>query len=625
MTLRFRLLGPVEARDGEVRIELGAAKTRTVLAMLLLAHGRVVPDSRIAMMLWGEDPPATAEAQIQTYVSRLRSKLGPEVTIVRQRPGYLLSIRPERLDVVEFERLAAFGRAELAEGRPAEALAALRSALRIWNGPALAGVTEFLGAAERLRLEEARLAVLSDRIDIELSLGRHRDLVAELTGLVAAHSLREGTRAQLMITLYRCGRQADALRVYQDYRQILADELGVDPGHELQELHHRVLAGDPTLGLKVVAAPSSIGTPAGAQTENRPARLPLDIADFAGRDRDVSRLIELLLPQPESVTRRVACVLSGMAGVGKTALAVRVAHRMSEHYPSGRIYVDLRGYGPHPIEPVDALLVMLRALGVDQSAIPAELDDRVEFYRSHLVGRRVLVVLDDAASEQQVRPLLPDSPGCGALVTSRTRLAALEGVRLVDLGVLAEAEALELLASICKPDRVATEAADAQRIVRLCGYLPLGVRIAGARLAAKPHWPLARLADLLSSQRRRLDELRIADLDVRASVALSVNGLDGTARRAFRLLALLDVPRFVVWTAAVLLDVSVAVARDLLEQLVDARLLEIDRVEGTSHVRYLFHDLVRMLALEYAAEEETADERYAALDRALGGDEPKTV
>ena len=618
MTLRFQLLGPVEACDGDVRIDVGAAKVRTVLATLLLARGRVVLDSRIATMLWGEAPPATADAQIRTYISRLRGKLGRGVDILRQHPGYLLPIRPEQLDVAEFERLTALGRAELAAGRHDAALRVLRSALNTWRGPALTGVTEFLGEAEQLRLEEARLAVLSDRIGLELALGQHNDLVAELTGLVMAHPLQEGLRAHLMTTLHRCGRRADALSVYHDYRCTLAEELGIDPGRELQNLYQTVLADDATLDLPVVRQDGPLGSVARAAAEARPAQLPSDIADFTGRRKEVSQLVALLSSRPEREGHRVGCVLGGMAGVGKTALAVHVAHRVRKHYPNGQIYIDLRGYGPSPTKPNDALLVILRALGVDRAAIPPTLAERVTLYRSQLSGRRVLVVLDNAATEQRVRPLLPDSPGCSALVTGRALLGGLEGMPLIDLGVLAESEALELLARISGLMRVSAEDEGARRIVRLCGYLPLGMRIAGARLAVKPHWSLMHLANLLSGQQRRLDELRIADLEVRASVALSVHGLGKPARRAFRLLALLDLPRFAVWTAAVLLDVTVAVARDLVEHLVDNRLLEIDWVEGTDHVRYSYHDLVRLVALELAAEEETAHERYAALDRALG-------
>jgi hypothetical protein len=482
-------------------------------------------------------------------------------------------------------------------------------------------VTEFLSEAERPRLEEARLGALGDRIDAELALGSHNRLVVELTGLVAVDPLREQFRGQLMLTLYRCGRQADALASYQDYRHSLADELGIDPGRELQDLHKAILAADASLNPPATELRITGGRPS---AEPLPARLPPDVADFTGRDREAAQVTALLRSRADNGSRRLACVIGGMAGLGKTALAIHVGHLLRSSYPDGQIYVDLRGAGPQPADPADLLGTLLRALGLETAAIPASMAERVQLYRSRLAGRRVLVLLDNAASEQQVRPLLPDSPTCAAMVTSRARLAALEGVPLIDLDVLEHVQALELLAKIVGASRVAAEPEAAVRIVQLCGHLPLGVRIAGARLTAKPHWRLARLADRLSSQRRRLDELRIADLEVRASVALSLQGLGEPARRAFRLLALLDVPRFAIWTAAVLLDVTLATARELLEQLVDARLLDVVQVDGASQARYFFHDLVRALALEQAADEETAAERYAALDRAFGS-RPGTI
>ncbi|MBE1491970.1 AfsR/SARP family transcriptional regulator [Plantactinospora soyae] len=613
--MEFRILGNVEVLDSTGPIDLSASKVRTVLAALLLARGRVVSDSRLAVVLWGEDPPVTAAAQIQTYVSRLRAKLAPDAEIVRQRPGYVLRVTPNQFDLVRFEQLAAQGRDALAEGRFEEAAEALRSALAMWRGPALAGVTEYLSDAERPRLEEARLAALGDRIDAELALGSHGRLVVELTGLIAADPLREQFRGQLMLTLYRCGRQADALASYQDYRHSLADELGIDPGRELQDLHKSILAADASLNVPVAEPRILGGRPS---SEPLPARLPPDVADFTGRDREAAQVTALLRTRADSGGQRLACVIGGMAGLGKTTLAIHVGHLLRSSYPDGQVYVDLRGAGPQPADPSDLLVTILRALGSDPATIPATMPERVQLYRSRLAGRRVLMLLDNAASEQQVRPLLPDSPTCAAMVTSRARLAALEGVPLIDLDVLEHVQALELLSKIVGASRVAAEPEAAERIVQLCGHLPLGVRIAGARLTAKPYWRLARLADRLSSQRRRLDELRIADLEVRASVALSLQGLGEAARRAFRLLALLDVPRFAIWTAAVLLDVTLATARELLEQLVDARLLDVAQVDGASQVRYFFHDLVRALALERAADEETADERYAALDRAFG-------
>ncbi|HVQ91547.1 MAG TPA: BTAD domain-containing putative transcriptional regulator [Mycobacteriales bacterium] len=602
--MEFRLLGPVEVRASTGPVDVGGAKPRTVLAMLLLSRGRMVSDGRLAAMLWGDDPPATASAQIQTYVSRLRQRLGAAAEIVRRRPGYLLRVPASRVDLAEFDRLSRQGRADLTAGRAESAAAALQAAAALWRGPALAGVTDLLAAAELPWLEEARLAALADRVEAEMALGRHTALVAELTGLVAAHPALERLRAQLMIGLHRCGRTADALAAYQDYRRMLATELGLDPGGELQRLHNRLLASDPGLD-RPATAPAAI--PAAA-----PPSLAADIADFTGRDNETARLVDLLTPRPGQ-RRPAIAVLAGMPGIGKTALAVHAAHLLRQHYPDGQLQVELGD-----ATPAEALRRALRSLGVPPTAIPPGLDERRRLYHSRLAGHRVLVLLDDAVTEAQVRPLLPGGPGCAALLTSRSRLTALEGVPAIDLAVFDPAPAVELLARVAGPGRVEAEPDAAQRLVRLCGYLPLGIRVAAGRLAAKPHWRIRQLADRLADPRHRLDELRLADLQVRARLEPSYRGLVPAAQRAFRLLALLDAPQFGLWTAAVALDLTLGAAHDLIEQLVDARLLAAQPFAAApGQARYAFHCLVRPLALERAAAEETAVARHAALDRAL--------
>lgn len=598
---RFRLLGPVEALDGTSPVELSATKLRTVLAVLLLAQSRVVSDDRLVELLWGDAPPATAAAQIQTYMSRLRQRLGPDVAVIRHHPGYLLRTAPERVDLFVFERLAARGREELAAGRPAEAAKLLREALAMWRGPALAGVTEFLGDAERPRLEEARLAAVEDRTTADLALGVPDDLVPELTRLVAEHPLRERLRAQLMTALHRTGRRAEALATYAAYRGRLADELGIDPGPDLRRVHAATLAEPEVPPARTVL----------------PAQLPAGIADFTGRRYEIARVTEVLRPE-RAGNRAVICVVAGMAGVGKTTLAVHAAHRSAADYPGGQVYADLRGHDPRPVTPEDALATIVQALGVARADVPAGTDELLRRYRDLLSGRRVLLLLDNAIDERQVRPLLPRQPGCAAVVTARARLAALPGAELVDIGVLVPDDALTLLARIVGRARVDREPAAAQRIVHFCGRLPLGVRIAGARLAAKPHWTLSQLANRLADHYGRLDELRVADLEVRAGVLLSYRGLDRAAQRAFRLLSLLDTPRFPAWTAAAVLDLPLARATELVEALVDARLLEVVPVPGAPHVRYRFHDLVRSLALERVAAEEPPEQRRAALQRTLG-------
>ncbi|MEV4016583.1 BTAD domain-containing putative transcriptional regulator [Nonomuraea angiospora] len=586
---------------------------RTLLATLLLARSRIVSDSRIAAMLWGEHPPATSEAQIQIYVSRLRQKLG--VPIIRQRPGYLLEVDPGRLDLAEFERLTRDGRRLLDSGSPREAGDVLTQALALWRGPALAGATDLLTDAERPQLEEAKLATLEDRIDADLAVRKHAELVPELTGLVALHPWRERLRGQLMLALYRSGRQAEAVSAYEELRQLLTDDLSIDPGSELRELFTRVLAADPALGPPAAEEPARLV----ATAPTRPAQLPRDIADFTGREDESAYLSAMLLRRRQPDAPATGCVISGMAGVGKTELAVHVAHQCQDSYPDGQLYVDLSGLSAQPVSPFDALGTMLRSLGVDGAVIPPTLDERVKLYRSRLIRQRVLVLLDNASSEQQVRPLLPTGRECGVLVTGRARLAALHGVPILDLDVLERGQALTLLGRIVGEGRMRCEPEEAGRLVELCGYLPLSIRIAGARLAAKPYWRLAQLVKRLDVQHRRLDELRIADTNVRASLIQSYQVLTSSARRAFHLLALLDVPNFALWTAAVVLDEKVADARDLVEQLVDARLLDSIPAASGMADQYRFHDLVRTLALERAAAEEPPRERRAALTRALGG------
>ncbi|MFD0206914.1 MULTISPECIES: AfsR/SARP family transcriptional regulator [Saccharothrix] len=608
--VHFTLLGTVDVTVAGERIGLRAAKLRTVLALLLLGRGSLVSDARITEMLWGDDPPATAEAQIQTYVSRLRKILGSGCAITRLRPGYVLDVGTARLDLIEFERIAAAGRQAATVGRTVAAAELLSRALAVWSGPALAGVTEILEAVATPDLEERRLVVLEDRVAVDMALGRHGDLVAELTGLVGQHPLRERLRGQLMTVLNVTGRQAEALNCYHEHRRRLAAEMGIDPGAELRRIYGQVLEAAPD---RPERATVSAWNPRGPKT-SVPAHLPPDIADFTGRATHLATLRALLRPDPRR-SSAAACVISGMAGVGKTALALHAAHRARADFPDGQCYLDLRGTTA-PVKPYDALGKLLTALGVPAADLPSDLEERVRLYRGRLDGRRMLVVLDDAADERQVRPLLPGDPKCGVLVTGRARLSALPGVPLIDLDVLPTAEAVDLLGRIVGRRRTPPDAETAERIALRCGGLPLAVRIAGARLVAKPHLRPVDLAARLDDRRHRLDELRFADLDVRASLALSYRGLPAAAQRAFRLLALLDQPRFSVWNAAVVLDATVGEARELAERLVDARLLDVPDAELPGQDRYAYHDLVRAVAAELVAEDDPVDDRVAALHRA---------
>jgi tetratricopeptide (TPR) repeat protein/transcriptional regulator with XRE-family HTH domain len=400
--------------------------------------------------------------------------------------------------------------------------------------------------------------------------------------------------------------------------RLLADALGL-AGQDREEFHAAVmaeeLAGGAPSGDGAHASGAAAATVSATGERAAPSLLPPDVADFTGRDAVATRIRELLAGGGLQ-TAVVVSAVAGKGGVGKTALVVHVAHRVRERFPDGQLYVDLGGAGAHPADPGEVLGWLLSALGVHGSAIPTGLQERAALYRARLDGRRVLVVLDNAAGEGQVRPLLPGSPSCGVVVTSRTRLGGLEGAHLVDLDVLDPGQAVVLLGRIVGADRVAAEPAAAERIVRLCGLLPLAVRVAGARLAARAHRSLGWLAARLADERRRLDELAHGDLEVRASLALSYQALDAERRRAFRLLSLVGAPDFAAWAASALLDVPLERAEELAEGLVDAQLLEVAS-HGTGGVRWRFHDLLRIYARELAAAEPPG-EPDAALERFLG-------
>jgi len=442
------------------------------------------------------------------------------------------------------------------------------------------------------------MVALESRIEADLALGRQAALIPELTGLVIEHPLRERLRAQLMVALYRVDRQADALAVYHEARRILADEMGSDPGATLSDVYHGVLAGDPQL-LRPAGAHGPV-------VEHRyvrpPAMLPPDVPDFTGRASELRRIQEILPPaKPGRTGRHRFPVVSGMAGAGKTALAVRAAYTMRQAYPDGQLYADLGGTSRHPADPADLLAWFLRALKVDESAIPDGVAKRSQLFRSRLAGQRILVLLDNAASDQQVRALLPGGSDCGVIVTSRTRLAGLEGAELIDLDPLEPEHALALLRKVVGQDRVAAEPVAAQRMVDLCGRLPLGVRIASGRLVAKRHWPIARLVDRLDDERRRLRELSLDAMGIQESLHPSYQRVGRRERLALRRLAQLAVADFPAWTVAAVLQAPLSVGEEVAEALVDARLLDV-KSDNVGRVRYRFHDLVRLYARAQPAE-----------------------
>lgn len=606
--VEFRLLGPLEVAVLGRSVRVAGARQRKLLAMLLLHVERSVPLSTLIDAVWDVRPPATARRQVQNSISGLRGLLaeGPsgadDPTIFAENEGYGLRLGAAELDVLVFQDRVERARALRLDGQPARAAAELRAALGLWRGEALAGLTGRVFAAAAGRLAEQRLAATEDCIALELELGRHADLIGELTELVTMHRFREHLVGQLMLALYRSGRQTDALAAYRSLRDRLADELGLDPGARLRQLHADILSDRPAAGSQ----------PATAQ-------LPADIAGFAGRGAQLKELDELAGVAMGAAAAVTTCVIAGTAGVGKTTLAVHWSHRIRGLFPDGQLYVNLRGFDPAspPMDPADALRRFLDALGMPAQPVPVDLSALSALYRTLLANRRVLVVLDNARDADQVRPLLPGSASCLVLVTSRNVLAGLiatENARPIVLDLFDRADARQMLAGRLGRDRLAAEPAAAEEITARCAGLPLAIAVASARAATHPAFPLATIARELRAARGVLDPFAGHDpaTDVRAVFSWSYQQLSAPAKRMFRLLGLHPGPDFTVWAAGSLAAVSARVARAILTELSDANLIS----EHMPH-RYALHDLLRAYAGELLVEREPEPARLAALHRLL--------
>ncbi|SEN05325.1 AfsR/SARP family transcriptional regulator [Nonomuraea pusilla] len=624
--LRFAVLGPVRAwRDGR-ELDLGTPLQRSILAMLLLREGRAVTPNEMIDGVWGEDAPPRALGALRTYVSRLRTVLEPDRP-ARSRPelltsigrGYALRLPDGALDLTRFQRDAQQAEASRRSGRLDAAAESLRGALGLFAGEPLAGAVGPYAEHQRDRLVERRISLVEALMDVDLELGRHAEVVSELIALTAEHPLRERLRAQLMLAYYRCGRQGDALAVFTETREALVDELGVEPGPELAGLHQRILSADPSLTPSGPAPAAAHGDEQEREEDTqpapelpRPAQLPAAVTDFTGR-RDVAARLRSMLAARSAGDGVPVAVICGIGGVGKTTLAVHAAHAAADLFPDGQLYADLRGHSDEPTAPESALGGFLRALGVPPDVIPDGLHERSALYRSILAERRILVLLDNARDAEQVGPLLPGSPGCAALVTSRAKLADLPSARLIDLDVMEPDEALSLFAAVAGPERVAAEHGAAMDAVAACGFLPLAVRILAARLAARPTWTVASLVPRLADERRRLDELRVGNLAVEATFALGYGQLDAGQARAFRLLSLPTGPDVSLGAAAAVLSMREFEAEDVLESLVDASLLE-----APGPGRYRFHDLLKLFARRELDRSEPAEATATALRRLLG-------
>jgi DNA-binding SARP family transcriptional activator/tetratricopeptide (TPR) repeat protein len=714
--MRFRILGHLEVQGPDGWTAISAAKWRSLLACLLVRPGQLVSTESLIFELWGETPPSTANNMVSIYVHRLRKDVIGDAegrVLVHRAPGYLLRVAPGDIDLQVFEALVGQGRSELAGGRPDRAAELLSEALGLWRGPLLADVpsSPALDTAVE-RATELWLDATELRIEADLACGRAAQLVAELRGLVGDHPMRERLWALLIRALDAAGRRAEAFEAFALARRTIADELGVEPGSELQRLYAELLAADKsststpawprsatggpaskpvvpprparadaaseaetgTDGRTVAAAgaagapgqtiaarqdgdddvpawlpadsPGSIaigtiadpGSPGGAAPAvaaavsgapdaasgsasdiPRPTQLPTDIGDFTGRATPVEQLCALLLGADSTGSSGAVpiAVVNGAGGLGKTTLAVHAAHRVRAQFPDGQLYVDLLGASAQPAEPGEVLARFLRDLGVAGDKVPAHDDERAALYRTRLTGRRVLILLDNARDAAQVRQLLPGSSSCAVLVTTRNRTPDLVNTRFVDLNVLEDTEALTLFSTVVGPERAAAEPDATAEVLVACAGLPLAIRICAARLAARSQWRIATLASRLRSEHRRLDELSIGDLAVRASFQVSYDSLRPTARgvdpaRVFRLLGLWQGTQISLAGAAALVGVPEDKAADTLEMLVDANLLESPAPDW-----YRFHDLLRVYATERAQAEESEPARDEALRRLL--------
>ncbi|CAL9448963.1 Regulatory protein AfsR [Streptomyces sp. enrichment culture] len=643
--VRFSILGTLVVSVGDQQLHLGGPRARAVLGALLLEANRLVPISHLVEAVWERVPPATAEHQIRKIVADLRSRIphGQEM-IVTDGPGYRIVVDEDQLDLIRFEKaLDEARRRATVDGE----VAALESALALYRGRVLPDSRSPALTSAAAALEDRYLGARERLLELRLEQGRAHDAVSELMPLVAEHPLRESLSALLMVALYRVGRQADALRVYHDLRNLLAEQLGIDPSSAVNYRYQQILRSEPALDTPPAARPDRpAGPPAAAPP---PRSLPHDLPDFTGREAELDQLLAHVPPPPgpppevhgtgpgpdargdggqdgPRTGRQAVRIITvdGMAGSGKTALAVHAAHRVADRYPDGQIFLDLHGFSPHcePVEPHDALGTLLRALGVPADALPEDPADRASLWRGMTADRRLLLLFDNVIASDQVRPLIPAGPGCLVLVTSRPRLAGLDGAVPLPLPLPSTAEGLALLGQVIGHRRVAAEQEAAAELVALCGRLPLALRITASRLTNRPHWSLAYLAGRLRDERRRLDELTVEHRSVRTSLHLSYATVPPRHQELFRLLGAHPGADFDGYGAAALAGLTPHAAETLLEGLLDARLL-VQHTPG----RYTFHSLVRALAREAAEQQPqpTRDARHRLLgyyldaaDRAAG-------
>ncbi|HVQ95496.1 MAG TPA: BTAD domain-containing putative transcriptional regulator [Mycobacteriales bacterium] len=612
----FSLLGTMQVTGTNGTSTPSAPKQRQVLAMLLLNANRVVRADQLIDELWEHRPPASALPTLQTYIYQLRRMLGQgekaEITpsrrhlsLLTSQGGYQLRLGPEdSFDVHEFVAGVERGRTEMAQGLVEEAAATLRAALDRWHGPALADVG--LGpllSVEAARLAETRMSALELRLEADLQLGRHDQLIGELTALVAAHPTHESYSTLLMTALHRCGRRGPALEVYQRMRSELIDQLGLEPSAETKRLHQAILVDDPS-----IAAPTAV-IPTGLVSGGCvPAQLPADLPDFVGHGIELARLREWAATDCAGGPQVVA--VTGRIGVGKTAFAVHAAHQLRRLFPDGQLYVDLRAIAAGDRGMADVLAGFLRAVGVRSPLAGYSAAELGSMFRTWSADRQILLVVDHVGTAAQLRELLPSGRGSMVLATSLRHLGGLPGLRTIELPLLEPVECLTLLGTMIGPDRVLAELDAASEVAALCDHLPLALVAAGTRLTSRPTWSVARLVGRLRCEEDRLRELREGGTALVSTTAASYRQLASTQQRAFRIIAARPGAMRPV-TAAHLLGMGESAAEAVLERLVDARLVEehplgpVDRqTEADGCASYHVPALIRLIARTLAAEEE---------------------
>lgn len=604
--MRIRVLGSMEVSDGGQWQGIGATKCRAVLGRLVAQAPDLVRTDQLIDEVWAGAPPKTAPTQIHGYVMRLRRLLDDAgaLMVVTSSRGYRLVADPDDIDASVFETSVREGVAVLRRGDAERGARVLGDALTLWRGTPFADIvpTDMVRAkAERLR--ELRLSAIEARFDAELACGREAAVIGELRAQIAEHPLREQFWRQLMVALYHMGRQAEALHEYQRLRAVLVEELGAEPSTVVQTVHEQILDGT----LPPRTAPVTAG-----QAASTVRQLPAAIPDFTGRKALTDSLVRYL-SRAESGDAPAVAVVHGGPGTGKSTLALRATHLVADTFPDAHLYLDLAGTSGQPRQPSELLAEILRFLGIDGQNLPAGVEARSALLRSHLAESRTVFVLDDASSASQVRSLLPPNGRSAVVVTSRHLLTDLPGARHFELGTLEPAEAYELFARIVGADRVADEPDEAREIVGYCGYLPLSIRIAGGKLLGRKSWTLDVLRGRLADESMRLAELKLGDLDVRASVDLSLRSLPDDVTTAFGLLGLLGPHDFPCWVVSALLGRESA--DDVLDVLVDANLVQLVSSDRAGQPRYRLHDLLRVYAAERSGDRESC---RAAVRRLLG-------